>query len=68
MDTTLITKLKTIIVNTKKYNPHSDYIFLYFFLIPPTGTLQYKFAKKYGQVEETPKPVVFYFETKKASV
>jgi len=23
----------------------------------------YKFAKRYGQVQETPKPVIFYFET-----
>lgn len=28
-----------------------------------TYTLQYKFAKKYGQIIETPKPVIFYFET-----
>jgi len=24
---------------------------------------QYKFAKRYGQIEETLKPIVFYFET-----
>lgn len=23
----------------------------------------YKFAKRYGQIQETPKPVIFYFET-----
>jgi len=28
-----------------------------------TYTLQYKFAKRYGQIQETPKPIVFYFET-----
>lgn len=30
-------------------------------------SVQYKFAKKYGLVEETQKPVVFYFETLKST-
>jgi len=25
--------------------------------------LQYQMAKKYGLIQETPKPIIFYFET-----